>query len=216
MKWRNEKGTALVELSLVLPLLLILLLGMADFGKAMTEWIDETHLASEGARLAAVSYCPDNTQTDCGWASVKSCPATVVSSGPLSCMAWYLGRQADVSELQPTTSGGTTGRDQDSYAPAQNAARVCIWYPDATYPTTSSKCTDHCSESPTTAPRPGDRVQVTMQVVYRWLNYLTSRVNLLSTPLSGQASMRLEAQMPPAVTANPTRTGCYPAAPAGT
>jgi TadE-like protein len=193
MKPRDERGTALVELALVLPLLLVLLLGMADFGKAMTEWIDETHLASEGARLASVSYCPDNSQADCGWAALKGCPASVVTAGPLSCIAWYLDQHADIAELKPITSGGTAGRDQDSYAPAQNAARICIWYPDASYPTASSRCTDHCTESPSTAPRPGDRVQVTMQVVYRWLNYLTTRINLPSTPLSGQASMRLEA-----------------------
>jgi hypothetical protein len=55
---REERGTALVELALVLPLLLIVLLGMLDFGKAFNEWISQTHLASEGARLAAVNYCP--------------------------------------------------------------------------------------------------------------------------------------------------------------
>jgi hypothetical protein len=208
----------LVELALVLPLLLVVLLGMADFGKAMTEWIDQTHLAAEGARLAAVSYCPDNSQSDCGWASVKGCPNSVVSSGPLSCMAWYVDQHADVAELKPTSSSGTTGRDQDSYAPQQNAAQVCIWYPDASY-SSGSTCSATCGTSPSAAPRPGDRVQVVVRVRYYWLNYLNKRIGLggtaLSTPMTGQASMRLEGQMPAGVT-NPTNTGCYPAAPAGT
>jgi Flp pilus assembly protein TadG len=47
---RNEAGAALVEFVLVLPLLLVLLLGMLDLGKAFNYWIDETHLAHEGAR----------------------------------------------------------------------------------------------------------------------------------------------------------------------
>src|SRR5215208_5600295 len=49
-----ESGQAMVELALILPLLLILLLLILDFGRAINYWIDTTHLASEGARLAAV------------------------------------------------------------------------------------------------------------------------------------------------------------------
>jgi hypothetical protein len=54
----NEDGAALVEFVLVLPLLLLLLLGMLDLGKAFNYWIDETHLANEGARYAAVNKNP--------------------------------------------------------------------------------------------------------------------------------------------------------------
>ena len=53
-----EAGAALVEFALVLPLLLVLLLGMLDFGKAFNYWIDQTHLANEGARWAAVDKNP--------------------------------------------------------------------------------------------------------------------------------------------------------------
>jgi TadE-like protein len=55
---RNEAGAALVEFVLVLPLLLVLLLGMLDLGKAFNYWIDQTHLAHEGARFAAVNKNP--------------------------------------------------------------------------------------------------------------------------------------------------------------
>jgi len=55
---RDETGAALVEFVLVLPLLLLLLLGMLDLGKAFNYWIDETHLAHEGARYAAVNKNP--------------------------------------------------------------------------------------------------------------------------------------------------------------
>ena len=54
----DESGAALVELALVLPLLLILVLGMLDFGKAFNYWIDETHLANAGARWAVVDKNP--------------------------------------------------------------------------------------------------------------------------------------------------------------
>ena len=55
---RSERGVALVEFALVLPLLLLLLFAMLDFGKAYNYWIDETHLANEGARWAVVNKNP--------------------------------------------------------------------------------------------------------------------------------------------------------------
>lgn len=187
-RWgRNEEGTAIAELALVLPLLLVLLLGMLDFGKAMNEWIDQTHLANEGARLAAVNYCPDTTSADCGWAA-KGCPVT----GRSECIAWYVGKQAEVGELKPSGSScpsGPTcpGRAKTRYAPAQNAQQVCVSYPNGS------------------TTRVGDPVEVTVRVRYQWLGYLTSRVSLASTPIMGKAIMRLESQ-PPA-----TSTACWPA-----
>jgi Flp pilus assembly protein TadG len=79
---RDESGVALVEFALVLPLLLLLLFGMLDFGKAFNYWIDETHLANEAARWAVVNNNP--------------------GSGTLQ--AWTLS-QADTPELQ---NGGTS------------------------------------------------------------------------------------------------------------
>jgi TadE-like protein len=54
----NERGTALTELALVLPLLFVALLGIVDFGRALNYWIDETHLANEGVRFAVVNSNP--------------------------------------------------------------------------------------------------------------------------------------------------------------
>jgi Flp pilus assembly protein TadG len=55
---RGEEGTALVEFALILPILALLLFAMLDFGKAFNYWIDETHLANEGARWAVVNRNP--------------------------------------------------------------------------------------------------------------------------------------------------------------
>jgi len=59
----DERGAALVEFALVLPLLMLLLLGMLDFGKAFTMWIDETHIANASARYAAVNSWTDSSGT---------------------------------------------------------------------------------------------------------------------------------------------------------
>src|SRR4051794_4933412 len=58
MSFRDESGTALVEFALVLPLLLVLVLGIADFGRAFNYWIDSTHIANVAARYAAVNKNP--------------------------------------------------------------------------------------------------------------------------------------------------------------
>ena len=57
----RQEGVALIEFALVLPLLLLLVLGVIDFGKAFNYKNDETHLANQAARYAAVNSC-----TGCG------------------------------------------------------------------------------------------------------------------------------------------------------
>lgn len=58
-KRTSEAGTAVVEFALIVPLLLLIVFGILDFGRALNYWVDTTHLASEGARLAAVDRVPD-------------------------------------------------------------------------------------------------------------------------------------------------------------
>jgi Flp pilus assembly protein TadG len=106
---RSERGTALAELAIVIPLVMVLLLGMIDFGKAFNTWIDEQHLANEGARLAAVNY------------AVGGCS----NSNTNVCLAQYIQQGADSGELR-------SGRSADSYAPSQSATQVCISYPQNT------------------------------------------------------------------------------------
>jgi Flp pilus assembly protein TadG len=169
---RANRGTALVELALVLPLVMVLLLGMLDFGKAFNEWIDETHLANVGARLAAVNY------------QVAGCS----NSNTNICLAQYIQQNADTSELK-------SGRSSDSYAPAQNAAQVCISYPQ------------NAANSPPTQGLIGDPVLVTVTVNYKWFNYVKTRLSLPlgTTTITGKATMRLEQ---PAPTNAATITSC--------
>jgi Flp pilus assembly protein TadG len=118
-RFEESQGTAVVELALVLPLLLVLLLGMLDFGKAFNFWIDETHLANQGARLAAVGYAVDGC-TD---------------PNPNVCLTQYIQQGADLDELK-------SGRTGDSYAGAQSAAQVCITYPTNPATTTHGQIGD--------------------------------------------------------------------------
>jgi len=51
----GEKGQALVEFTLLIPIFLLLLFAIVDFGMGFHAWITVTNSAREGARLGAVS-----------------------------------------------------------------------------------------------------------------------------------------------------------------
>ncbi len=51
---RGEKGQALVEFALLVPIFLMLLFAIVDFGMGFHSWITVTNSAREGARLGAV------------------------------------------------------------------------------------------------------------------------------------------------------------------
>ncbi len=51
----RDRGAAAVEFALVLPLLLLLVFGIIDFGRAYMAQISLTQAAREGARLGALS-----------------------------------------------------------------------------------------------------------------------------------------------------------------
>lgn len=60
---RNERGQALVEFAIVLPMLLLLLLGIVDFARAWNVYEVLTDAAREGARVAVVDQ-PATTEQD--------------------------------------------------------------------------------------------------------------------------------------------------------
>ncbi|GAG87423.1 unnamed protein product [marine sediment metagenome] len=57
---KNEKGASAVEFALILPILIMLVFGIFQFGIAYNNYITITHAAREGARRAAVDLDPDD------------------------------------------------------------------------------------------------------------------------------------------------------------
>jgi len=53
---RKDRGASLVEFAMVAPFLLLLILGMVEFGWLFAQNLDVRHGAREGARLAAVNF----------------------------------------------------------------------------------------------------------------------------------------------------------------
>jgi Flp pilus assembly protein TadG len=57
---RRERGQALIEFALIVPIFLILILATVDFGWALRSWITVTNSAREAARLGAVGATCDD------------------------------------------------------------------------------------------------------------------------------------------------------------
>ena len=58
----NENGQTLVEFALILPILLLLVMGIIQFGIIFSAQIGITNAAREGARAAAVGYSVTEVQ----------------------------------------------------------------------------------------------------------------------------------------------------------
>src|SRR5688500_4317876 len=101
---RSEEGVALVEFALILPVLALLLFGMLDFGKAFNYWIDETHLANEGARWAAVNRNPASSGTLQEYIKSQATTAELRNGGtpsvpnPLQVCIWFPAGTSNVGD----------------------------------------------------------------------------------------------------------------------
>jgi Flp pilus assembly protein TadG len=79
----GDRGATAVEFALVLPLLLLILMGVVDFGRALNAQVTLTQAAREGARLAALKQPNVVSKTQAAatglsgvTVTVTACPAT--------------------------------------------------------------------------------------------------------------------------------------------
>jgi len=92
--WSSERGTALLETAMTLPLLLLVSVGIFEFGRAYQTWQVLTNAAREGARVAVLpnvaagapearvrAYLTNGAITDPATASVAVTASTVDIGG---------------------------------------------------------------------------------------------------------------------------------------
>lgn len=60
---KSQKGQALVEMAFILPLLIMLLFGIIDFGRIFHAYLTLDHAGREGARLASLQDEDSDIQT---------------------------------------------------------------------------------------------------------------------------------------------------------
>jgi Flp pilus assembly protein TadG len=73
---KSEDGQAVAELALVLPVLLLILLGILDFGQALNTKNTANHLANLGARFAAVGAIPSGSSI-CDYITSTAAPSNL-------------------------------------------------------------------------------------------------------------------------------------------
>ena len=56
--WRNERGAAIIETAMTLPLLLLVSVGIIEFGRLYQTYQVMTNAAREGARIAVLPSLP--------------------------------------------------------------------------------------------------------------------------------------------------------------
>jgi len=80
----RDRGSVAVEFALLLPVLLLLIFGVIDFGRAINDQITLTQAAREGARLAALGYPTSAVQSRAQSAATGLSP-TMTSTPWASC-----------------------------------------------------------------------------------------------------------------------------------
>jgi Flp pilus assembly protein TadG len=78
----RDRGAAAVEFALLLPLLLLLLFGIIDFGRALNAQITLTQAAREGARLDALGKSNVVSGTQAAAAGLSPVSVTVTTTCP--------------------------------------------------------------------------------------------------------------------------------------
>lgn len=84
----SERGAVAVEFAILLPVLLALVLGIMEFGRAYNTQISLTNAAREGVRVMAISNDPGAAKTAAKNAAVSISPALADSDiffSPASC-----------------------------------------------------------------------------------------------------------------------------------
>jgi Flp pilus assembly protein TadG len=62
-RFRSQKGAALLEAAVTIPLILLIAVGIFEFGRAYQTWQVLTNAAREGARLAVINGTTDTDVT---------------------------------------------------------------------------------------------------------------------------------------------------------
>ncbi len=165
----SERGQAIVELAIILPIFLLLLFGMVEFGKAFNYWIDLTHLANEGSRYASVNRwpgCPDDQAQACA-------PSTIQQ---------YIVSQVNTTELARGVSGSEVPLNEGVGGTGPGGENVTLCFPTDTG----------------TPGRLGQPIRVTVRAKYRLpivsglLKFFSVSPDIADIDLRASSTVRLE------------------------
>ena len=104
-RFGDEHGQAMVEFALVLVPLLILVVGIIQFGIGLNYWLDMQRVSNQGARFAVVNSWPGCELSDTAGACTNTvtCGTTITTSSNQSLLS-YLKCQALTQGLRNSTT----------------------------------------------------------------------------------------------------------------
>ena len=104
---RNQRGTALVELALILPLLVVMFVGVVDFGLFIREHQILQNAAREGARYSALpaNYMLMSSNPSAIESSIKNRVVTYLQQENITVAT----SNVTVNQLYPVDIGGGSG-----------------------------------------------------------------------------------------------------------
>jgi Flp pilus assembly protein TadG len=94
---REEQGVAMVEFALIATVLFTLIFGILYLGRYINYQLDETHLANEAARYAAVGQLPNG------------CTSTLAACIAAQANGELLGGSSDVTQASVCVANGSGG-----------------------------------------------------------------------------------------------------------
>ena len=99
----SERAAAMVEFAIVLPILLLLVFGIIDFGRALYTLNNLTAAVREGARLASTQISPDPT-TGASMSAVSTAVSSYVvafggNSGPPTISETFTGAPPNMQSI---------------------------------------------------------------------------------------------------------------------
>lgn len=146
----DERGQAVIEFLVILPVFLALIFGVVELGKGYSYWTDMTHLAGEGGRYASVSWFPG--------CAPPPATGTCASPAPPTLQA-YVTSQADLKELaqgsEPSKTDTSCGGPDTVKGEVPCKLQVSYCYPVAN------------GTGGVTNGQPGSALRVDIQSTYR-------------------------------------------------
>jgi Flp pilus assembly protein TadG len=101
---KNERGQTFTELAMVLPILIVLVLAIAQFGVAFNNYLTLTDAARAAARKGAVSRDASNPTADCqnaGYAAGGNLKNPGTSFKVTCSSSWTIGSDVTVTATYP-------------------------------------------------------------------------------------------------------------------
>ena len=103
-KLKNERGQTMTELALVLPILVVIVLAIAQFGVAFNNYVTVTDAARAAARKGAVSRESGDPQGDCqaaGYAAGQNLNNPGIDFVVTCSSSWGIGSDVTVTASYP-------------------------------------------------------------------------------------------------------------------